>query len=83
MILIAIFLPPISFFLRGKIIAGIISSILYIIGFFLYVFLGAGILLHIGLAVWAVVSRNNAKSDKKLKQMENRIMASQVSQKED
>lgn len=82
MILIAIFLPPLSFFLRGKVIAGIISSILYIIGFFLYVFFGAGILLHIGLAVWAVVSRNNAKNDKKLKQMENRIMASQVSQKE-
>lgn len=78
MILIAILLPPLSFFLRGKIFAGIISSILYVIGFFLYVFFGAGILLHIGLAIWAVVSRNNAKNDKKLKEMEKRIIASQI-----
>ena len=78
MILIAILLPPLSFFLRGKIFSGIICSILYIIAFFLYVFLGAGILLHIGLAIWAVMSRSNAKNEKKLKEMEKRIIASQI-----
>jgi hydrogenase maturation factor len=40
--------------------------------------LGAGVLLHIGLAIWAVVSRNNAKNDKKLKEMEKRIITSQI-----
>jgi uncharacterized membrane protein len=73
MILIAILIPPLSFLLRGKIFATIISSVLYVIAFFLYVFFGSGLLIHVALAVWAVVSRNNARHDKKLREMEERL----------
>ncbi|MGB0432382.1 MAG: YqaE/Pmp3 family membrane protein [Bacteroidia bacterium] len=79
MILIAILIPPLSFLLRGKIFAFIVSSILYVFGFFIYVFFGAGFMLHVGLAVWAVISRVNAKNDKKMKDMERRIIANQNS----
>lgn len=68
MILIAILIPWLSFFLRGKILAGIFCLILQIT-----------VIGWLPAAIWAVVSRNNAKNDKKLKQMENRIIASQVS----
>ncbi|MFY0672777.1 MAG: hypothetical protein JXQ87_05210 [Bacteroidia bacterium] len=73
MILIAILIPPLSFLLRGKIIATIVSTFLYVIAFFLYVFFGSGFFIHVALAVWAVVSRNNARNDKKLKEMEERL----------
>lgn len=54
MTLIAILLPWLSFFLRGKIFTGIICLILQIT-----------ILGWIPAAVWAVVSLNNARADKR------------------
>lgn len=54
MTLIAILLPWLSFFLRGKIFTGIICLILQIT-----------ILGWIPAAVWAVVSLNNARDDKR------------------
>lgn len=66
MILIAIIIPWLSFFLRGKIIQGIICLILQIT-----------LIGWLPAAIWAVMSRNNAKTDKKLKEMEKRIIDSQ------
>jgi TM2 domain-containing membrane protein YozV len=54
MTLIAILLPWLSFFLRGKIFTGIICLILQIT-----------ILGWIPAAIWAVVSLNNARADKR------------------
>jgi len=54
MTLIAILLPWLSFFLRGKIFTGIICLILQIT-----------ILGWIPAAVWAVVSLNNARADRR------------------
>jgi uncharacterized membrane protein YqaE (UPF0057 family) len=54
MTLIAILLPWLSFFLRGKIFTGFICLILQIT-----------ILGWIPAAVWAVVSLNNARADKR------------------
>lgn len=60
--LLALLLPWLSFILRGKILSGIICLILQctLIGW-------------LPAALWAVNSRSNAKTDKKLKQMENRL----------
>lgn len=81
MILIAVLIPPLSFFLRGKIISGIICSILYIISIVL-AFTGLGLIiglpLEFALVIWAVISRVNGRNDEKLKQMENRLTASQI-----
>lgn len=64
--LIAILFPWLSFFLRGKILTGIFCVILQctLIGW-------------LPAAIWAVNSRSNAKTDKKLKQMEKRIIENQ------
>ena len=63
--LLAILLPWLSFFLWGKIVRGIVCLILQctIIGW-------------IPAAIWAVSSRNASITNKKLKQMEKRIIAS-------
>jgi uncharacterized membrane protein YqaE (UPF0057 family) len=60
--LLAILLPWLSFILRGKILSGILCLILQctLIGW-------------LPAALWAINSRSNAKTDKKLKQMENRL----------
>ena len=60
--LLALLLPWLSFILRGKILSGIICLILQctLIGW-------------LPAALWAINSRSNAKTDKKLKQMENRL----------
>jgi hypothetical protein len=60
--LLALTLPWLSFILRGKILSGIFCLILQctLIGW-------------LPAALWAISSRSNAKTDKKLKQMENRL----------
>ncbi len=61
--LFALTLPWLSFILRGKIISGIFCLILQctLIGW-------------LPAALWAINSRSNAKTDKKLKEMEKRII---------
>lgn len=60
--ILAILLPWLSFLLRGKILSGIVCLVLQctLIGW-------------LPAALWAINSRSNAKTDKKLKQMENRL----------
>jgi uncharacterized membrane protein YqaE (UPF0057 family) len=65
MILLDLFLPWISFLMRGKIFAGIVALILQIT-----------ILGWLPATIWAIVARNSAKNEEKLKKMENRIIAS-------
>lgn len=67
MTLIAIFLPWLSFFLRGKIISGIICAVLQVT-----------LIGWIPAAIWAVSSLNNARQAKQIKKMEKRIIASQM-----
>jgi len=54
MILIAILLPWLSFILRGKILSGILCLILQIT-----------LLGWIPAAIWAIISLNNARADKR------------------
>jgi hypothetical protein len=66
MILIAVLLPWLSFLLRGKILVGILCLILQIT-----------LIGWLPAAIWAVASRSNAQTNKKLRQMERRIIAAQ------
>lgn len=66
MILIAILLPWISFLVRGKIFSGIFCLILQIT-----------LIGWLPASIWAVVSLNNSKNEKRLKEMEKRIIESQ------
>jgi hypothetical protein len=63
MSLIAILLPWLSFILRGKILAGIICLILQIT-----------LIGWLPAAIWALISRSNEKNEKKMKEMEKRII---------
>ena len=82
MILLAILLPPVPFYLRGKIIAGTICLILYIVSCITAIAFGFGVVLYLILAIWSVISHNNAKNDKKMKKMEERIISSQQTKSE-
>lgn len=66
MILIAVLLPWLSFFLRGKIISGILCLILQIT-----------VLGWIPAAIWAVASRLDGKNKSRIKKMEKRILNTQ------
>jgi TM2 domain-containing membrane protein YozV len=63
--LLAILIPWLSFIINGKILRGIVCFILQIT-----------IIGWIPAAIWAVSSRNNSIMDKKLKQMEKKIIDS-------
>lgn len=65
MILLDLFLPWISFLMRGKVFAAIIALVLQI-----------SLFGWVIASIWSIVARNSAKNDKKLKKMENRIIAS-------
>lgn len=67
MILIAILLPWLSFFLRGKIISGIICLILQIT-----------LIGWLPAVIWAVASRVDGKNKTRMKAMEKRILKSQA-----
>ena len=66
MLLIAVLLPWLSFFLRGKILSGILCFILQIT-----------ILGWIPAAIWAVASRNDGVNKKRIRDMEKRILKAQ------
>ena len=61
--LIAVLLPWLSFFLRGKIISGIICVILQLT-----------LIGWLPAAIWAVASRVDGKNKTRIDKMEKRIM---------
>lgn len=67
MILIALIFPWLSFFLRGKIISGIICLILQIT-----------ILGWLPASIWAIASRVDGKNKKRMNEMEKRIIKAQA-----
>jgi len=63
MILIAVLLPWLSFFLRGKILSGVLCLILQIT-----------IIGWLPAAIWAVASRLDGKNKSRMRKMERRVM---------
>ncbi len=66
MILIAVLVPWLSFFLRGKILSGIVCLILQVT-----------LIGWLPAAIWAVVSRSNAMTENRIRKMERHIMRAQ------
>ncbi|WP_196888612.1 YqaE/Pmp3 family membrane protein [Aureivirga sp. CE67] len=64
MLLIAILLPWLSFFLRGKILTGILCLILQLT-----------LIGWLPAALWAVFSYNNAKNEKAMRKLEKKLKA--------
>lgn len=58
MILLAVLLPPVSFFLRGKILSAILCLILQIT-----------LIGWLPAAIWAVMSLHNAREEKRTKRI--------------
>ena len=66
MILIAVLLPWLSFFLRGKILTGIICLILQIT-----------LIGWIPAAIWAVASRVDGNNKTRIKRLEKKVLKAQ------
>lgn len=62
MILLAIIFPGISFLVRGKVLSAILAIVLQLT-----------LVGWLPVAIWAVVSLSNFRSEKRLKEMERRI----------
>jgi predicted membrane metal-binding protein len=69
MILVAILVPGLSFLLRGKLISALAALILQVIAVFTSLVFGIGFMLWLILAIWAVVSYQNAKTARRHKEM--------------
>ena len=80
MILLALLLPGISFLIRGKIISGLVALILQLIAVFTFLLFGLGFFIWLGTAIWAVISYNNEKAEKRNKELINAIKNQQRSQ---
>jgi TM2 domain-containing membrane protein YozV len=66
MTLLAILLPWLSFLIRGKILAGIICLILQVV-----------VIGWIPAAIWAIVSLNNERADKRTDRIVNAMQQQQ------
>jgi uncharacterized membrane protein YqaE (UPF0057 family) len=65
MVLLSILFPWLAFLVRGKLLAGVVC-----------LFLQLTLLGWLPAAIWALVSHSNEKNEKRLKEMEQRIIAS-------
>ncbi|MRG45431.1 hypothetical protein GFS24_09910 [Chitinophaga sp. SYP-B3965] len=70
MILIAIIAPWLSFLLRGKLLSALVAFILELFAVLLFLFfMPAFFVLWFIVATWAISSYNNAKADKRNRQL--------------
>ena len=66
MLLIAILLPWLSFFLRGKLLTGLLCLVLQLT-----------LIGWLPAAIWAVASRLDSKQKRRLQKMEKRLLKAQ------
>jgi len=66
MILIAVLIPSLSFFLRGKIISAIVCLILQLT-----------LIGWLPAAIWAVASRADGKNKKRVQELEKKLLKEQ------
>lgn len=75
-IALAVLFPPLAFLLDGQIVKAVVAFVLYAVALVL-IFTGIGTLigapLALALIIWAVVSANNGRNAKRLREMERRI----------
>ena len=80
MYFIAFLFPGISFLLRGKIVQGIVAIVLQISAVPLFFFFGLGFVIWICCAIWAILSINSERADKRTAKMTTQIQKNQNDQ---
>ena len=85
--LIAAVLPPLSFFLQGKIVSGIISIVLLVIAIPFFFIFGFGIIIWFITSLWAMYGLGNKVLDARVQNQANRtaeaiVKAQREAQKE-
>ncbi|WP_375444883.1 hypothetical protein [uncultured Fibrella sp.] len=71
MIILAIFFPGVYFLSRGKIVSGFFAIVLQIVAVFTFLLFGLGFFIWLGIAIWAVISYNNEKAEKRTEALIN------------
>ena len=69
--LIAAILPPLSFFLQGNIVSGIIAFVLLVISIPLFFIFGFGIIIWFITAMWAMYGLGNKVLDARVQNQAN------------
>jgi|GEM_PF-5814609 len=69
--LVAFVAPPLSFFMQGKIVAGIISAILMFIAL-PFLFVGFGFIVWFVMSMWACFSLGNKMVDARVQEQANK-----------
>ena len=70
--LLAFIAPPLYFFTRGRIIAGIFSLIMLFVAIPFFFVFGFGIIIWIAMAFWAMYSLGNEVADARSQDQANR-----------
>lgn len=77
-IVVAVICPPLAFLLQGKIVKAAVALVLWIAAVVLAL-TGVGLViagpLSLALIIWAIVSASNARNDRKLRDLEDRLSA--------
>lgn len=66
---LAIFLPWLSFLIRGQIFSSFFAFVLQLIAVFTFAFLGFGFFIWVALAIWCVNTRSTYKMNKKINEL--------------
>lgn len=70
--LIALLIPPLALLLCGKPFQAILSAIVWILAWFMTLFAGAGFIMWVILAVWAIMVVRDRNTRRMLEDMQPR-----------
>jgi uncharacterized membrane protein len=70
---LAIFLPGLSFLIRGEIFSSLLALVLQFLAVLTFAFFGFGFFIWVALAIWSVSARSSFKMNKKINQLNKQI----------
>lgn len=70
---IAIFLPGLSFLIRGEIFSSLLALVLQFLAVLTFAFFGFEFFIWVALAIWSVSARSSFKMNKKINQLNKQI----------
>ncbi len=70
--ILAMVAPPLSFFMQGRIVAGIVSLVFMFIAIPFFFVFGFGIIIWFIMAMWAMFSLGNKMVDARVQEQANR-----------
>lgn len=69
--ILAIFLPWLSFLIRGQIISSLLALFLQILAVLTFALFGFGFFIWVALAIWCVNTRSTYKMNKKINELKH------------